>query len=103
MTEKMPSSVRFGSRPMMPRMRWYSSAVRPCSAMRLGVIWLIFCRSALCGHMVAGIAAIERRGSEAIAQIHAARKGHLPRLAPLADPVAHPGYQDVSPHLSFLV
>src|SRR5262245_42978415 len=38
MTEKMPSSVRFGSRPMMERMSWYSSAVRPCSAMMLGVM-----------------------------------------------------------------
>src|SRR5262245_895844 len=38
MTEKIPSSVRFGSRPMMERMSWYSSAVRPCSAMMFGVM-----------------------------------------------------------------
>src|SRR5665647_2915099 len=30
MTEKMPSSVRFGSRPIMPTMSPYSSSVRPC-------------------------------------------------------------------------
>src|SRR5258708_3786597 len=31
MTEKSPSSVRLGSRPMAFTMRWYSSAVRLCS------------------------------------------------------------------------
>src|SRR6266404_7022411 len=43
-TEKMPSSVRFGARPRMATARAYSSAVRPCCAMMLGVmvgeVWL---------------------------------------------------------------
>src|SRR3954468_9952645 len=38
MTEKMPSSVRFGARPMMRLQRAYSSGVSPCSAMISGVI-----------------------------------------------------------------
>src|ERR1700753_1053912 len=37
-TEKMPSSVIEGSRPMISRIRSYSSLVRPCSAMVFGVI-----------------------------------------------------------------
>src|SRR5215469_13723379 len=38
MTEKMPSSVRLGARPMIFRIRSYSSAVSPCSATMSGVI-----------------------------------------------------------------
>src|SRR3982751_1448193 len=37
MTEKMPSSVKFGSRPRILRMRSYSSGVMPCLATRAGV------------------------------------------------------------------
>src|SRR5262245_5080551 len=37
--EKIPSSVIDGSRPTRARMRWYSSAVRPCAAMRSGLIF----------------------------------------------------------------
>ena len=37
--EKIPSSVMDGSRPTRARMRWYSSAVRPCAAMRSGLIF----------------------------------------------------------------
>src|SRR5256885_9711028 len=37
MTEKMPSSVMFGSRPRIFWMRAYSSAVTPCSATISGV------------------------------------------------------------------
>src|SRR5262245_38275192 len=36
MTEKMPSSVKFGARPMMERMRAYSSDVRPWAAIASG-------------------------------------------------------------------
>src|SRR3954470_22841322 len=43
MTEKMPSSVRFGSRPRAWRTRSYSSGERPCSATMSGVISLM-CR-----------------------------------------------------------
>src|SRR5262245_2941541 len=56
MTEKMPSSVRFGSRPMMERMSWYSSAVRPCSAMMFGV---------MAGHVEAGAAGVPPEGAGA--------------------------------------
>ena len=38
MTEKMPSSVKFGSRPRIFRMRSYSSGVRPCFAISSGVM-----------------------------------------------------------------
>ena len=38
MTEKMPSSTRFGSRPRAFRMRSYSSGARPCSATIWGVM-----------------------------------------------------------------
>src|SRR6516225_6495053 len=38
MTEKMPSSVRLGVRPMIFWIRSYSSAESPCSAMTSGVI-----------------------------------------------------------------
>src|SRR5262252_3422679 len=38
MAEKMPSSVRLGSRPISSRIRWYSSEVRPCSATSCGVM-----------------------------------------------------------------
>src|SRR5262252_8441891 len=44
--EKIPSSVIDGSRPTRARTRWYSSAVRPCAAMRSG---LIFARLAAFG------------------------------------------------------
>src|SRR6478752_2456734 len=37
-TEKMPSSVRFGSRPSADRTRSYSSGERPCSATISGVM-----------------------------------------------------------------
>src|SRR5229473_8652700 len=37
--EKMPSSVRVGSRPISSRTRAYSSGVRPCSATSSGVIF----------------------------------------------------------------
>src|SRR3954447_25135184 len=37
-TEKIPSSVKFGSRPRTTRMRWYSSGVMPCFEIRAGVI-----------------------------------------------------------------
>src|SRR4028118_405654 len=40
MTEKMPSSVRFGSRPIAWRTRSYSSGERPCSATISGVMLL---------------------------------------------------------------
>src|SRR5450755_1835932 len=36
--EKMPSSVRLGSRPIRSSTRWYSSGLRPCSATNAGVI-----------------------------------------------------------------
>ena len=36
--EKMPSSVKVGSRPISSRMRSYSSGLRPCSATSSGVI-----------------------------------------------------------------
>ncbi len=36
--EKMPSSVKLGSRPIRSRMRWYSSGFSPCAAMSSGVI-----------------------------------------------------------------
>ena len=36
--EKMPSSVKVGSRPISLRMRWYSSGFRPCSAISSGVM-----------------------------------------------------------------
>src|SRR5438132_1651146 len=38
MTEKMPSSSKFGSRPRALRMRSYSSGARPCSAIISGVM-----------------------------------------------------------------
>src|SRR5690349_20242140 len=38
MTENMPSSTRFGSRPSAFRMRLYSSSERPCSATISGVM-----------------------------------------------------------------
>src|SRR5256714_10246240 len=38
MTEKIPSSVKFGSRPRIFLIRSNSSGVRPCFAMRVGVI-----------------------------------------------------------------
>src|SRR5690348_10227201 len=38
MTEKMPSSTRFGSRPSAFRMRRYSSSLSPCSATISGVM-----------------------------------------------------------------
>src|SRR5215468_2200772 len=44
--EKIPSSVIDGSRPTRARMRWYSSAVRPCAAMSAG---LTFARLAIFG------------------------------------------------------
>src|SRR5437763_3268064 len=37
-TEKIPSSVKFGSRPRIFLIRSNSSGVRPCFAMRVGVI-----------------------------------------------------------------
>src|SRR5262249_17453131 len=46
MAEKIPSSVIDGSRPTRARMRWYSSAVRPCAAMSAGVT---FARLPACG------------------------------------------------------
>ena len=36
--EKMPSSVKVGSRPIRSRMRWYSSGFRPCAATSSGVM-----------------------------------------------------------------
>src|SRR5665213_122926 len=36
--EKMPSSVSVGSRPIRPRMRWYSSGLRPWAATTDGVM-----------------------------------------------------------------
>src|SRR5690606_35374521 len=36
--EKMPSSVKLGSRPIRSRMRWYSSGLRPCEAISSGVM-----------------------------------------------------------------
>jgi hypothetical protein len=38
MAEKMPSSVKLGSRPIRSRMRWYSSGLRPWAAIRSGVM-----------------------------------------------------------------
>src|SRR3954470_4991518 len=40
-TEKMPSSVRLGSRPMACSTRSYSSGESPCWATISGVIWLM--------------------------------------------------------------
>src|ERR1700754_3777744 len=37
--EKIPNSVKLGTRPMILRMRWYSSGLRPCEATSSGVIW----------------------------------------------------------------
>ena len=37
--EKMPSSVKLGTRPISFRMRSYSSGLRPWPATRSGVIW----------------------------------------------------------------
>src|ERR1035437_6303294 len=39
MAEKMPSSVRLGSRPIRSSTRWYSSGLRPGSATSSGVIF----------------------------------------------------------------
>src|SRR2546426_7147427 len=39
MAEKMPSSVKLGSRPISSTMRRYSSGLRPCSAISAGVIF----------------------------------------------------------------
>ncbi len=55
----MPSSVRFGSRPMMERMSLYSSAVSPCSAMMLGVM-----APGEFGAAAAGLAAAEEVGAD---------------------------------------
>jgi hypothetical protein len=38
MAEKMPSSVKVGSRPMMPKRRSYSSGFNPWDATSAGVI-----------------------------------------------------------------
>src|SRR5690606_40082109 len=38
MAEKMPSSVKLGSRPIRSRMRWYSSGLRPWAATISGVM-----------------------------------------------------------------
>src|SRR5690606_5678876 len=38
MAEKMPSSVKLGSRPIRSRMRWYSSGFSPCALMSSGVM-----------------------------------------------------------------
>jgi hypothetical protein len=38
MAEKMPSSVKLGSRPMICRMRWYSSGLSPWAAIRSSVM-----------------------------------------------------------------
>src|SRR5882757_3592211 len=37
--EKIPSSVKLGTRPISLRMRSYSSGLRPCDATSSGVIW----------------------------------------------------------------
>src|ERR1700754_2551060 len=37
--EKMPSSVKLGTRPISFKMRSYSSGLRPCEATSSGVIW----------------------------------------------------------------
>ena len=42
MTEKMPSSVRFGSRPSSSTSRRYSSGLMPCSATICGVGGALF-------------------------------------------------------------
>src|SRR5690606_9925124 len=60
--EKMPSSVKVGSRPIRSRMRWYSSGLRPWDATRSGVMGTVllimlaavaFLRAPLCpaGHL----------------------------------------------------
>src|ERR1044072_5727677 len=49
MTEKMPSSVRLGSRPRAWRTRSYSSGERPCSAPVSGVMRGGMGRAALVG------------------------------------------------------
>jgi hypothetical protein len=36
MAEKMPSSVKLGSRPMISRMRWYSSGLEPVGGDQVG-------------------------------------------------------------------
>ena len=49
MAEKMPSSVKLGSRPISSRMRWYSSGFRPCAATSFALTRrtavALFCRS----------------------------------------------------------
>src|SRR5690606_25631721 len=40
--EKMPSSVKLGSRPISARMRSYSSGLRPCAAISSGVMGIAF-------------------------------------------------------------
>src|SRR3979409_2799339 len=42
--EKIPSSVKLGTRPISLRMRSYSSGLRPCDATSSGVIWGWFMR-----------------------------------------------------------
>ncbi len=42
MAEKMPSSVKVGSRPIRSRIRWYSSGLRPWEATSSGVIAIVF-------------------------------------------------------------
>src|SRR3981189_106886 len=37
--EKIPSSVKLGTRPISLRMRSYSSGLRPCDATSSGVVW----------------------------------------------------------------
>src|SRR5690606_27436744 len=63
--EKMPSSVKVGSRPIKSRMRWYSSGFKPCEATSSGVMGRVllimlaavaFVRALLCpaGHLPQG-------------------------------------------------
>ncbi len=42
MAEKMPSSVKLGSRPIRSRIRWYSSGFSPWDATSSGVILMEF-------------------------------------------------------------
>ena len=49
MAEKMPSSVKFGMRPIISRMRSYSSGLRPCAAINSGVISGSFMGYSSCG------------------------------------------------------
>jgi hypothetical protein len=62
MAEKMPSSVKVGSRPMRSRMRWYSSGLSPWAAISSSVMGTMF------GMLMAVVALLVLRVAVHIAQ-----------------------------------